>query len=389
MNLLQLFRKKETSIEEQTIIIDTSALESKDVMKIINKAKKVILLSEIIDEMDKFKKQNNLFGFNIRELARKSREDEAGRKYICVNGYGKHNYNDKNIIYYCRLHRNTVIVTSDNCLCNHAKAYGIKYIFLECIKKKSLKVKKKKKSKIIRQQVKSVVYKNQKLYFITKQKSENLFLFRDGNLIQDISEKMVEIKLEDVIYEIKKGKDCITLLEYEIQVISKNNYAFCKEKEEIKVSEINKVDEKKLPKEIVESIYKFLKRDETKNEDSLIENKNEETPIETKKEVYFYKNYLDVNRYKGFYTSVFIERKGKLIKIHAYQAGDLIYILRYNLNKKYISIDVYEIILEDNKYKEVEIQNHTIYYINEIYKLNYSEELEEEIRKLFLKNTRY
>ena len=150
MNLLQLFRKKETSIEEK-IIIDTSALKSKAAMKIIDKSKKVILLCEIIDEMDKFKKQNNLFGSNIRELARKSREDENGRKYICVKGYGKYKYNDKNIIYYCRLHRNAVIVTCDNLLCNHAKAYGIKYIFLEDSKKKSSKVKsKKKKCNIIR-----------------------------------------------------------------------------------------------------------------------------------------------------------------------------------------------------------------------------------------------
>lgn len=383
MNLLQLFRKKETSIEEQTIIIDTSALESKDAMQIINKAKKVILLSEIIDEMDKFKKQNNLFGFNIRELARRSRDDEAGRKYICVKGYGKHEYNDKNIIYYCRLHRNTVIVTADNCLCNHAKAYRIKYIFLECKKKKKEKVKSKKKKKeckIIRQQVKSVVYKENKLYFPTNQKHKNLFLLREGKIIQDTSKKMVEIQLNDVIYEIKKSKEDIILLEYEIQIISKNNYAFCKEKEIVKASEINKVKEKNLPKEIVDSIYEFLKIDEPKNED---------VQEERKKEVYFYKNYINVNRYEGFSTSVYLEREGKLIKINDYQEGDFIYVLRYNFNKKYIDINVYEIILEDNKYRELEIQNETIYYINQIYKFNCSEDLKEKIREILLKNTRY
>ena len=385
MNLLQLFRKKETSIEEQTIIIDTSALKSKEVMSIINKAKKVILLSEIIDEMDKFKKQNNLFGFNIRELARRSRDDEKGIKYICVSGYGKHNYNDKNIIYYCRLHRNTVIVTADNCLCNHAKAYRIKYIFLECKEKKIAKVKSKKKKnkkecKIIRQQVKSVVYKENKLYFPTNQKDKNLFLLREGKLEQDASKKMVEIELKDVIYEVKKSKEDIILLEYEIQIISKNNYAFCKEKELIKASEINKIKEKNLPKEIVDSIYEFLKIDESKNED---------VPEQRKKEVYFYKNYFNVNRYEGFSTSVYLEREGKLVKINDYQEGDLIYILRSSLKKKYIDINVYEIILEDNQYKEIEIQNKTIYYINEIYKLNCSEELKEKIREKLLSNTRY
>ena len=131
MNLIQLLKKR----QERTIILDTSALESEKIMQVIEKATKVILLCSTIEEMDRYKTENSLFGRNIREVSRRSRKDKKSDKYVCIAGYNKHSYNDKNIIDYCRVHKRTIIVTSDNNLCNIAKAYGIHYIFLERNKK--------------------------------------------------------------------------------------------------------------------------------------------------------------------------------------------------------------------------------------------------------------
>lgn len=63
--------------------------------------------------------------------------------------------------------------------------------------------------------------------------------------------------------------------------------------------------------------------------------------------------------------------------------------LKYNREKKYIEIFVYEIEFENDKYTPKEIDKQIIYYINEIYKLNFSEETENEIWKFYISNTGY
>jgi hypothetical protein len=49
-----------------------------------------------------------------------------------------------------------------------------------------------------------------------------------------------------------------------------------------------------------------------------------------------------------------------------------------------------EIVLEKNKYKAYEKgERQRVYYINEIYQLDCSEELKEEIKKIILHDTKY
>ena len=109
----KFFRRK-----EKVLVLDTSALETKETMKIIEKASKVVLLTGTIREMDKYKDAGGNLGDNIRTVSRKSREDEKSKKYICVAGYEKNHYQDDNIIEYCRKNKNAIILTNDNNLCN-------------------------------------------------------------------------------------------------------------------------------------------------------------------------------------------------------------------------------------------------------------------------------
>lgn len=382
MNLIELITQKLKCNKGQTIILDTSALESKEIMQVIEESQKVILLCSIIEEMDNHKTGAGLFGANIREVSRRSREDEKSKKYICVAGYERHSYNDKNIIDYCRLHRKTIIVTCDNNLCNYAKAYGIHYMYLEKAKKEEkqvLKVKKKKEQKIVRQQVKGVIYEGEKLYFCTNRKNKNFFLYRNEKMIEFTSDEKVELEVGDIIFMIKNSNKELTLTEYEIQVISEHNYAFCKSKELIETCKNYAVKEKKFPKEVTDYILTFLNpKKEIKN-----------TEMKENKEVHFYKDWIGVNKYKNYHTEVKLERNGKLIKLQNYQEGDYLYILRYNISNRYIEIIVNEIILEDNQYEVRDIEKQRVYCVNEIYKLDFSEELKNEIWEFFISNSGY
>lgn len=373
MSLIELITRKLKYNKGQTIILDTSALESNEIMQVIEKAKKVILLCGTLDEMDNHKKENRLLGINIREVSRRSREDEKSEKYICVAGYQRHSYNDKNIIDYCRLHRKTVIVTCDNNLCNYAKAYGIRYMYLERAKKEE------KQQKIVRQKVKGVIYEGEKLYFCTNKNNKNFFLYRNKKIIEFTSSEKVELEVGDIIFMVKNSNGQLTLTEYEIQVISEHNYAFCKNKELIESCKKYDVKEKDFPKEVIDYILTLL------NPKKEIEN----TDMQKNKEVHFYKNWIGVNRYENYHTDVKLERNGKLINLQDYQEGDYLYILRYNISNQYIEITVNKIVLEDNQYEVCDIEKQRVYYVNEIYKLNFSEELKYAIWRFFTSNRGY
>lgn len=385
MNLKELLKSKIKQNKGQTIILDTSALESKMVMEVIQKATKVILLTGILDEMDKHKTECNLFGSNIREVSRKSREDVKSEKYICVAGYERYDYNDKNIIDYCRKHRKTVIVTCDNNLCNYAKAYQIKYIFFEKQKKEETQVsnvkkdKKKKKQKIVRQKVKGVSYEDGNLYLNTNRNPKNCFLFREEKIVNNALEGKIELKLNDLIYLINLNQEGLTLTEYEIQVISEHNYAFCKTKQLIQSCESYDVKEKKFPEEVTKRVLDLLN----------LKPKAEKDDSKQNKEVQFYRKWIEVTRIEGHQTTLKLEREGNLIRVEDYQEGDYLYILRYNINKRYIEITKCKIIFEDNEYDVDYIDKQRVYYINEIYKMDFSENLKDEIWKLLIKNSEY
>lgn len=398
INLKTLFKKREN--EERSIILDTCALESEKVFDIIDMNSKVILLTGTLNEMDNKKlekerkgKGNDTFLYNLRELARRSRKDEYSEKYICIPGYDKYDYNDKNIIDYCKSHRNTTIVTGDNLLCSHAKAYNIPYIFLERAKQEeNIEIKEKESSSELKESIqkgttiKEVIYKRGNLYIYRQQEKQKIFLFREGVIVDNIIGKMIMLKKGDIIYRLKGTSNQIKFVEWEIQEISENNYAFCKRNESINecadiASKLNDV-----PKEIKDVINSLLQNDaiEIETKEDTISKISEE-----KRKVFFSKNWINVIHPKGYHTEVKLERDGDLIDIKNYQEGDCIYVLSYNKSNKYINIIEYKIMLQDNKYSAQKIREERVYYINEIYQLKFSEQLQEEIRKLLVSYTKY
>lgn len=397
ISLKTLFKKREN--EERSIILDTCALESEKVFDIIDMNSKVILLTGTLDEMDNKKlekerkgKGNDTFLYNLRELARRSRKDEYSEKYICMPGYDKYDYNDKNIVDYCKSHRNTTIVTGDNLLCSHAKAYNIPYIFLEgnkaevnteIIQEESSIEDKESKP---RETIKEIIYKTGTLYIYRQNKNQKVFLCREGVVIDNIIGKMIMLKKGDIIYRLKSTSRGIKFTEYEIQEISENNYAFCKRRETIKKCSDMTLKLNDVPKEIKDVINSLFPNDTLKVE--VKEDISSKIP-EEKQEVFFSKNWINVKHPKGYYTEVKLLRNGNLIDIKNYQEGDCIYVLSYNKSNKYINIIEYKIMLQDNKYSAQKIRKEIVYYINEIYQLKFSEQLQEEIRKLLVSYTKY
>lgn len=405
--LKELFRKK----EERPIVLDTCALETKQVMEIIEKAQKVILLTSILEEMDNHKMDKKELGYNVRKILRESRQDKNSEKYVCVAGYEKYKYNDKNIIDYCIKHRKTIIVTSDNYVCNIAKAYRLEYIFIEREeeKKKVTKVKKKEKQNILRQNIKRVQYEEGRLYLnINMMKEYKFFLYRKNILqITDSIDKK-ELKVGDNIFMLHKKSEDLIIQEYEIVNLQEAGYAICKNKVCIDLSKDSNVENnfpEEIKKYILENINENSKEIEMqREEENKIEEKKETLEIMTeqkekdanqqvekegKSEIHFYKNWIRVNRNKEYHIKELVIRENKLIPIQDYQQGDYLFVLKYNINKKYIEIFVYEIEFENDNYTPKEMDKQRIYYINEIYKLDFSEEIENAIWKFYISNTGY
>lgn len=403
--LKDLFRKKQ---EERPIVLDTCALETKQVMEIIEKAPKVILLTSILEEMDNHKRDKKDLGYNVRKILRESRQDKNSEKYVCVASYEKYKYNDKNIIDYCRKHRKTIIVTSDNYVCNMAKAYRLEYIFIEREEEKK-KEKKKEKQEFLRQSIKKVQYEAGKLYLnINMKNNYKFFLYRKNILqISDTVDKK-ELEVGDNIYMLHKKNEDLIIQEYEIVNLYEKGYAICKNNVCINLSQNSNI-ENDFPEEIKEYILGSINENSKESENlKEVENKsNEKQEIseiepeseernkekqlikEENREIHFYKNWIRVNRNKEYHIKELVVRENKVIPIQDYQQGDYLYVLKYNRNKKYIEIFVYEIEFENDNYTPKEVDKQRIYYINEIYKLNFSEETENEIWKFYISNTGY
>lgn len=118
--------------------------------------------------------------------------------------------------------------------------------------------------------------------------------------------------------------------------------------------------------------------------------KEETIKQEPEKELYFYKNWIRPSKKDGYKTYLIVEREGKRIKTSDYQEGDFIYLLSYHINQKHLRrIYTYEIIKEDKQYDARKINEDTIWYINEIYMLSLSEEVQEAIRTFYLQYVNY
>lgn len=283
MTLFKNLIRKEAK-KDRTIILDTSALNWPRSMEIIDAAEKVIILTGTIDEIDNLKTAGGVFGNNLRTIARKSREDEDSKKFVCVPGYEKYSYQDKNIVDFCkkRKNRNTTILTSDNNLCNLAKAYKIEYIFIQAEEKP--------------EQVK-----------------------------EDISDVKEEVVVEE--------KEEVSQVE--------------------EVKEVVAVEERK-----------------------------------AKKHIHFNESSIYIDSQKGFYAYNFLETAAGEIteKLSDFEEEDFLYEVLCSKKKQYMKIVKYRITKNDSLYDCVEVQKEEIYCINEIFRLHFSDEVNDELLKIFKEN---
>lgn len=286
--VLEKFKKK-----EKVIVLDTSALETKKALEILEKATKVILLTGTIREMDKYKDAGGNLGDNIRIISRKSREDEESQKYICVTGYERNHYQDDNIIDYCKKNLNAIILTNDNNLCNMAKAYGIPYIFPQ---DEGL------------QNIKGIIMKDGNLY-LPKGKGEKVaFVVRNGEIIQESLDYGIKLQVKDIIYKVKYKGDLINISSYQIRNMEHKRYAKHIISLNIKTDELDNVKDSQLPEKVKKQILLLLEgmSPAKKKEKPEIEEENpkelrtkEEKKDICQEEIVFYQNYIQINRQKN------------------------------------------------------------------------------------------
>lgn len=365
--------------KEKVIVLDTSALETKKALEILEKATKVILLTGTIREMDKYKDAGGNLGDNIRTVSRKSREDEESKKYICVAGYERNNYQDDNIIDYCRKNKNAIILTNDNNLCNMAKAYGIPYIFPQ---DEGL------------QNIKGIIMKDGNLY-LSKGKGEKVaFVVRNGEIIQESLDYGIKLQVGDIIYKVKYKDGFIMVFSCEIKNMESSKYAQYLFSLKIESGELNKVKDNQLPRKVKEQIFILLeereqKIKEEKREKAEVKDSRKKEEQDACKEVFFYHNYIRVVSEKHHKKYIKVERNGKLIQIKDYKEGDILYVLDYYLNNKFLKVKVYNIEKKDESYIAQKESENIIWYINEIFRSNFSKEMQEVIWKIYMKYCGY
>lgn len=153
--------KENDTFGKTTILVDTSALEVKGIVEYLLKYHKILLHMDVIREMDKHKSiKHKAFGFNIRELLRRSAEDYDSVKIKVVTPKKVSLYTDENLIYYLRKKakqgKNIVLITADHALASLAKGYGIKYILARSLEEELTKKKTSKKKKINKDVVEEV-----------------------------------------------------------------------------------------------------------------------------------------------------------------------------------------------------------------------------------------
>ncbi len=420
----EVLNSKEVKIKERTYILDTCALHSSEAMQIIEEASKVILLTGTIKELDAHKNDGGSFGENIKKVCRESRMDENSEKYECIagyekqenrykesgkyeciNGYVKYKYQDDNIIDYCKSHRNVIILTCDNNLCNTAKAYNIPYVFpkrdeeekavavnnTNIVKKKVAtdnanveKEKLKEKRKFQRVNIKGVEIEDDNLYITNGNLNKFNLVIRNGISINANSAKKIKLEVGDHIFRMKKKNENVIIVEYKIVEVTPSMYAIeiRSAKEELKT--IESLTTNKFPKEVKKKAESLLRgeKEEKKDKTKTVEKSGEQ-------EIILEKRWIRVQNSNNYANYINVERNGKLIKTQDYAAGDLLYLSKYNKKKNNLEINVYRIVNKNNRYVAEKSDEYKLWLVNEIYSIKLSEELQDEIRSFFVRYARY
>lgn len=364
--------------QERTIILDACALKSQEAISIIKDAKKVIVLTRTIRELDNHKNVGGIEEKNIRLICRKIREDTESKKYVCTSKYDKYKYNDDNIIDYCKWHNDTIILTCDNNLCNMAKAYGINYIFPRIEENRNNKENGSAKKDYYGCNIKGVKYINGKLTLLRNALIDPNFkviLIRDGHLVKFSLNRNMTLDIGDIILRVKEKNESVDIVKYIIREIKSSAYAEYIENISLEEPVTNSIKKADLPIEVKNEVCLWVKGEPY-----------EEKPKIDKEEIYLSKGDIFV-RQGSYKTYIGVERNGTLIRRKNYTKGDYIYLAK--ANKKSLTLYVYRVVEKFNEYDVEKIDMYPLQSINAIYQLECSEELKDKIRNFYIHNIRF
>lgn len=377
---MQRNRQQSKENKGRTIILDACALKSQEAMKIIEEAEKVIVLTGTIAELDKHKNRGSEEEKkNIRTISRKIREDTKSKKYVCIAKYNKYRYNDDNIIDYCIWNEGAIILTCDNLLCAKAKAHGIEYIFPKVEERPRAH---NSQNVVVNDcgwcNVKGVNYRNEKLTILSQTLSDPSFkilIIRNGKLTTINVDRNMVLRIGDTVIRVRENCRDVNISMYEIKQIKPSKYA-------------EHIGDKVLKYPITSSIRNVSLPVEVKKEICSLVNA-EAYEEETKQEEIYLSNgriYENTRAYKSY---IGVERNGSLIKNQNYEEGDLIYYIKVNKKRKSLAINIYKVSKMFNMHNVQKVETCTIKSINEIYRLNCSEELKDKIRDFYVRNIKY
>ncbi len=126
-------KEKAETIEKKgsskSLVVDTSSLGRKGALEFITEYPRVILLDITVEEMDRKKADQGIFGKNIRSLLSAIARDKEGKYEVKVaKRVSKHV--DKNVLDFCKA-KEVILYTADNAMATLAKAYNIEYVIAE------------------------------------------------------------------------------------------------------------------------------------------------------------------------------------------------------------------------------------------------------------------
>ncbi len=113
--------------DDSYLVLDTSAFNCCHFQQTIDRFSHIILTLDVIQELDKLKKDTTIFGINIRFILSQSAKDVEGKKYLVLPTEKYSSYTDDNLIHFCKATK-TTLYTGDHALANKAKAFQIPYI---------------------------------------------------------------------------------------------------------------------------------------------------------------------------------------------------------------------------------------------------------------------
>lgn len=125
-----------------TVVVDTCSLHGRDTRKIVEKAKKVIVLLAVADEMEKIlnKNSNKEFQKAIRNFRKEMVKDPYSKKYVIPLFFRFFSYTDNNLILYCIFHRKSILLTQDIGLLVKAKCFKIPYYNTDLNREENVKI---------------------------------------------------------------------------------------------------------------------------------------------------------------------------------------------------------------------------------------------------------